>query len=82
MNYGIYRHYKGGLYLVLGEAQHTETGEHLCIYVSLDGRLPGPRMRARPIDQFTDIVQIMDPDNENCYLRVPRFVFEGDKPEL
>ena len=47
---GLYRHYKGGIYLLLGVAAHTETGELLVVYVSLDATLPGPRMRARPID--------------------------------
>ena len=29
---GIYRHYKGGFYVVLGVAPHTETGEELVFY--------------------------------------------------
>lgn len=54
---GVWRHYRGPLYQVLGVAQHTETGERLVIYVSLEGpRLPGPRIRARPLDMFCDLV--------------------------
>ena len=30
---GIYEHYKGGRYLVLGLARHTETDEVLVVYV-------------------------------------------------
>lgn len=29
---GVYRHYKGGLYEVLGNAVRTETGEKFVIY--------------------------------------------------
>ncbi len=32
---GIYQHYKGNRYLVLGIAKHSETKEDLVVYVSL-----------------------------------------------
>lgn len=37
---GVYRHFKGGTYVVIGEALHTETDEELVIYMStkLDGK--------------------------------------------
>ncbi len=31
----VYKHYKGGLYLVLFLSKHTETGEILVIYQSI-----------------------------------------------
>jgi len=49
MDLGIYQHYKGGFYLVIGIAEHTETGQTLVIYVSLDATREGLRMRARPM---------------------------------
>ncbi len=36
---GIYKHYKGGLYHIIGLATHTETKELLVIYKSEDGEL-------------------------------------------
>lgn len=48
---GIYRHYKGEYYLVIGMAQHTERKEVLVLYVPLTGNenRKGLRMRARPL---------------------------------
>lgn len=47
---GLYRHHKGGIYLLLGIAQHSENDDELLVvYVSLDASRPGPRLRARPL---------------------------------
>lgn len=50
---GRYRHFKGNEYEVLSVAKHTETGELLVIYKSVDGK---DTFWARPYDMFTDIV--------------------------
>ncbi|MGY3839023.1 DUF1653 domain-containing protein [Bacillus atrophaeus] len=42
-----FKHYKGGLYKVIGEAIHTETEEKLVTYEDQDGAL-----WARPKDMF------------------------------
>lgn len=54
---GIYQHYKGNRYLVLGLAKHSETGEDLVIYVSL---YPNDvaQMWARPLTMFTGNVVV------------------------
>ncbi len=45
----LYRHFKGGLYRVLAQARHTETGEDLVIYRPRYGE---PRLYARPLAMF------------------------------
>jgi len=71
MEAGIYEHYKGGKYLVIGVGEHTETKEAVVVYVSLDATLPGLRMRVRPVNGpegfFTDV--------EIGGIKRPRFIF-------
>ena len=54
---GVYRHYKGELYLVLGTARHSETEEKFVAYVPLGVR-PGPRITVRPYEMFMEEVEI------------------------
>ena len=57
---GKYRHYKGNLYEVIGEAIHTETREPLVIYRSLyDAEdFPSGSLWVRPTSMFTDKVEV------------------------
>lgn len=50
---GLYRHYKGALYRVLGVVRHTETLEELVIYQALDG---SGLCWARPLGMFCEMV--------------------------
>ena len=50
---GIYRHFKGDYYLVLGVAIHSETKEKLVIYRALYG---DNLVWIRPLDNFTEEV--------------------------
>jgi hypothetical protein len=50
---GIYRHYKGTLYRVLGAGIHTETEEPLVLYYQLDAPL---KLFARPAAMFEETV--------------------------
>lgn len=64
---GIYRHYKGNEYRVLGLARHSETLEPLVVYEALYGE----RGRwVRPAAMFTETV-------EAGGKRVPRFARIG-----
>ncbi|KPQ26545.1 DUF1653 domain-containing protein [Halomonas sp. HL-93] len=63
---GIYRHYKGSLYEVLGTAQHSETEEPLVVYRALYGDYG---LWVRPLEMFTENV-IREGYNQ------PRFALE------
>jgi hypothetical protein len=70
---GIYKHYKGGLYYVLGTARHSETREKLVAYLQLSGKV-GTKIWVRPYDMFFENV------NVNSIVK-PRFVFIGEEIE-
>ncbi|MCW3478860.1 DUF1653 domain-containing protein [Neisseriaceae bacterium JH1-16] len=52
---GIYRHYKGPLYEVMGVARHSETEEPLVVYRALYGDYG---LWTRPLAMFTESVTI------------------------
>ena len=52
IKFGVYRHFKGGLYKVIDIAQHTETNEWLVIYKEMYGN----KTWARPVEMFTSKV--------------------------
>ena len=62
---GLYRHYKGREYEVLGEAQHSETLEEMVVYKALYG--DGAQW-VRPKSMFVEDVTL--PNGT----KVPRFM--------
>lgn len=52
---GVYQHYKGGKYLVLGVAKHSETKEDVVVYVTLYEN-DMASMWVRPLEMFTENV--------------------------
>ncbi|HET6806695.1 MAG TPA: DUF1653 domain-containing protein [Frateuria sp.] len=64
---GIYRHYKGQCYQVLGTARHSETLEELVVYRALYG---GHGLWVRPVGMFGETVLV---DGRP----VPRFALES-----
>lgn len=50
---GIYQHYKGNHYRVLGTVTHSETEEHLVLYQPLYGE---QKLWVRPLAMFTEQV--------------------------
>jgi hypothetical protein len=73
---GIYRHYKGGLHLVLGVARHSETDEKLVAYVPLMVKR-GPRITVRPYEMFFDEVMV-DGSKLSRFEYVGEEIFESD----
>lgn len=62
---GVYRHYKGKDYLVMGVAHHSETREPLVVYRCL---YDDYSVWVRPLQMFTETVSINGADT-------PRFAF-------
>lgn len=50
---GLYRHYKGKHYEVIGEAKHSETNESLVVYRPLYGERG---LWVRPLEMFIEIL--------------------------
>jgi hypothetical protein len=65
---GTYRHYKGGLYQVIGLACHEETHRWLVIYKPLYEHQGMPDLWARPYEVFTETIMVGD-------ATVPRFTY-------
>lgn len=54
---GIYEHYKGKRYEVLGTARHSETLEVLVVYKALyEGEFPAGSLWVRPLAMFNEDV--------------------------
>ncbi len=64
---GVYRHYKGNLYRVVGEATHSETLEQLVVYQALYGERG---LWVRPRAMFLETVAAGGG-------RQPRFAYVG-----
>ena len=52
---GLYQHYKGPQYRVLGVAKHSETEEELVVYQALYGAFG---LWVRPLSRFVEQVEI------------------------
>lgn len=52
---GIYQHYKGQQYRVLGIAQHSENEQQLVVYQALYGAFG---LWVRPLSMFIEMVEI------------------------
>ncbi len=66
LNRGLYQHYKGAMYRVLGVSTHSESGEALVLYQALYGERG---LWNRPYAMFVETVQ-----NEHG-MTVPRFAY-------
>ena len=57
MELGLYKHYKGNLYEVIGVAKHSETLEKLVVYKATYQK-DGENLWVRPLTMFLEIVTI------------------------
>ena len=69
---GRYRHYKGGLYDVVGTVRHSETLEPMTLYRALYGKYG---LWVRPAAMFNEAVDVAGPAG---LVRQPRFVKIND----
>ena len=52
---GLYEHYKGLKYEVIGACRHSEALEELVVYKALYGDY---RMWARPLEIFNEVIEV------------------------
>ncbi len=64
---GIYRHFKGNEYLVIGVAKHSETLEEMVVYEALYEN-PAGKLWVRPLAMFKEEIERDD-------YKGPRFAF-------
>lgn len=57
MELGLYKHYKGNLYEVIGVAQHSETLEQLVVYKATYQK-EGENLWVRHLQMFSETVVI------------------------
>ena len=67
---GKYKHFKGGLYNVIGVAKHSETLEELVVYEALYDN-PRSKLWVRPLAMFLEEVEFEGK-------KVLRFQYLGD----
>lgn len=66
---GLYKHYKGNMYQVIGVARHSETKEELVIYKALYTTEYGENsLWVRPKTMFTELIIV---ENKT----IPRFLY-------
>ena len=71
MKPGIYRHYKGNIYRVIGIANHSETLEPMVVYQALYG---AKELWVRPASMWNETI------DKNGYCG-PRFQYIGENIE-
>lgn len=55
---GLYRHYKGNEYNVLGVGCHTETNEYYVVYSPVQEKEGLPKFWLRPYEMFMETVGV------------------------
>lgn len=63
---GLYKHYKGGTYKVIGVAKHSETLDDMVVYEHVNEKDNEFKLWVRPAEMFAETVEV---DGK----KVPRF---------
>lgn len=63
---GLYRHWKGSLYVVFSESVHEASGDVLLHYYSLEHRTRW----TRTLEDFTAIVTLLDASKQARFVRI------------
>ena len=83
---GYYRHFKGGLYNVIGIAKHTETDEKFVVYARIktaEGKLDSSgTIYARPYDMFASEVDHQKYPEVKQHYRFERSLIQPKKTEV
>jgi Protein of unknown function (DUF1653) len=74
---GLYRHYKGRLYQVLGTARHSESLEPMTVYRALYGE---QGLWVRPAAMFAEQISI-DGVQRKRFEKVPESALSSDDPD-
>lgn len=75
---GIYRHYKGQRYRVLGTARHSETLEPMVVYQALYGERG---LWVRPAAMFAETVDLHGSPTARFALEQAEAALVGDTPD-
>ena len=70
---GVYRHYKGNLYEVIGTARHSETLEEFALYKALY-KPEGENLWVRPLSMFLEKIIL---DGKEIHRFAPSPLAEG-----
>ncbi len=57
MELGLYKHYKGNVYEVIGIAKHSESLEEMVVYKATY-QIEGNNLWVRPLKMFQEIISI------------------------
>lgn len=55
---GLYQHYKGNKYTVLGVGRHTEVDEYFVVYSPAEQKPGVPSIWLRPYTMFTETIEV------------------------
>lgn len=75
---GVYKHYKGHRYLVIGVARHSETEEPFVVYIPLDKRNPKDRSER----QRLCIRPLRGPEGFTNMVSKPEYKYKGRRFKL